>query len=105
MRRLELSDYEWRVIQPLLPNKPHGVARADDRRVLNGNLWRFRTGSPWRGIPERYGVLARPPEAGAALGRALARGGHDRVTSLHRTDTVDEARCWLRGPGWCLVYE
>ncbi len=55
MRRHELSDYEWRVIQPLLPNKPRGVPRVDDRRVLNGILWRFRTGSPWRDIPERYG--------------------------------------------------
>ncbi|PJR07286.1 IS5 family transposase, partial [Sinorhizobium meliloti] len=27
----------------------------DDRRVLNGILWRFRTGSPWAEIPERYG--------------------------------------------------
>ncbi len=55
MRRHELSDFEWSVIQPLLPNKPRGVARVDDRRVLNGILWRFRTGSPWRDIPERYG--------------------------------------------------
>jgi transposase len=39
----------------LLPNKPRGVPRVDDRRVLNGILWRFRTGAPWRDIPERYG--------------------------------------------------
>jgi transposase len=30
-------------------------AAVDDRRVLNGILWRFRTGAPWRDIPERYG--------------------------------------------------
>ena len=28
---------------------------VDDRKVLNGILWRFRTGSPWADIPERYG--------------------------------------------------
>lgn len=39
----------------LFPNKPRGVPRVDDRRVLNGILWRFRTGSPWAEIPERYG--------------------------------------------------
>ena len=33
-RRYELSDFEWSVIQPLLPNKPRGVPRADDRKVL-----------------------------------------------------------------------
>jgi len=54
-RRYELSDFEWSVITPLLPNKPRGVARADDRRVLNGIYWRLRTGSPWADIPERYG--------------------------------------------------
>ena len=54
-RRYELTDREWLIIEPLLPNKPRGVPRVDDRRVLNGILWRFRTGSPWAEIPERYG--------------------------------------------------
>jgi transposase len=35
MGRYDLTDFEWRVIKPLLPNKPRGVARVDDRRVLN----------------------------------------------------------------------
>ena len=48
MRRHELSDEEWAIIQPLLPNKPRGMPRVDDRRVLNGILWRFRTGAPCR---------------------------------------------------------
>ena len=55
MRRHELTDEEWAIIQPLLPNKPRGVPRVDDRRVINGILWRFRTGAPWRDVPERYG--------------------------------------------------
>jgi transposase len=50
-RRYECIDIEWAIIQPLLANKPRGVARIDDRRVLNGILWRFRTGSPWANIP------------------------------------------------------
>lgn len=55
MRRHELTDEEWAIIAPLLPNKVRGVARVDDRRVINGILWRFRTGAPWRDVPERYG--------------------------------------------------
>jgi transposase len=39
-RRYELSDHEWSILSPLLPNKPRGIARVDDRRVLNGILWR-----------------------------------------------------------------
>ena len=55
MARFDLSDAEWRIIEPLLPNKPRGVARVDDRRVLNGIFYILRTGSPWRDLPERYG--------------------------------------------------
>ena len=55
MSRFDLTDFEWRLIQPLLPNKPRGVARVDDRRVLNGIFWVLRTGSSWRDLPERYG--------------------------------------------------
>ncbi|WP_170219033.1 IS5 family transposase [Xanthobacter autotrophicus] len=55
MRRHELTDEEWAIIAPLLPNKVRGVARVDDRRVINGILRRFRTGAPWRDVPERYG--------------------------------------------------
>ena len=55
MARFDLSDAEWSIIAPLLPNKPRGVPRTDDRRVLNGIFYILRTGSPWRDLPERYG--------------------------------------------------
>ena len=55
MARFELSDAEWALIKPLLPNKPRGVARVSDRRVLNGIFYVLRTGTPWRDLPERYG--------------------------------------------------
>jgi transposase len=51
MSRFDLSDFEWWVFEPLLPNKPRGVARVDDRRVLNGILYRLRTGCTWRDLP------------------------------------------------------
>ena len=43
------------IIEPLLLNKPRGVARVDDRWVLNSILWRLRTGCPWAEVPECYG--------------------------------------------------
>ena len=55
MARYDLSEAEWRLIAPLLPDKPRGVARVDDRRVVNGIFYVLRTGSPWRDLPERYG--------------------------------------------------
>ena len=53
--RYDLTDAEWKIIEPLLPQKSRGVERVDDRRVLNGIFWRLRSGSPWAEIPERYG--------------------------------------------------
>ena len=55
MARYDLTDVEWNIIEPLLPNKPRGVPRVDDRRVLNGIFWRLRTGAPWADVPQRYG--------------------------------------------------
>jgi Putative transposase of IS4/5 family (DUF4096) len=44
--RYELTDYEWTAIRPMLPNKPRGVPRLDDRRILNGIFWVLRSGAP-----------------------------------------------------------
>ena len=56
--RYELTDYEWAAIKPFLPNKPRGVPRVNDRRVLNGIFWVMRSGAPWRDLPETYGPRA-----------------------------------------------
>ena len=53
--RYELSDYEWAAIKPMLPNKPRGVPRVNDRRVLNGIFWVLRSGAPWRDLPDNFG--------------------------------------------------
>jgi len=43
MRRYEMSDFEWVVIEPHLPNKVRGVARVgqDNSKVLNGHTVAF----------------------------------------------------------------
>ena len=53
--RYQLSDCEWNVIRPMLPNKARGIPRVDDRRILNGIFWVLRSGAPWRDLPESYG--------------------------------------------------
>jgi len=52
--RFDLTDEEWALLEPLLPQQRKS-ARADDRRVLNGIFYVLRTGMPWRDLPERYG--------------------------------------------------
>ena len=56
VRRGELTDRAWEQIAPLLPeNGGRGKQWKDHRQVVNGILWKLRTGSPWRDLPERYG--------------------------------------------------
>ncbi|WP_203183585.1 transposase [Streptomyces pratensis] len=58
IRRHELSEAEWEFVRPLLPESLRGRKRLDDRRVLNGIVWKFRTGTAWRDVPDRYGPWA-----------------------------------------------
>ena len=54
--RGEVTDAAWSVLEPLLPrNGRRGEQWRDHRQVLNGILWKLRTGAPWRDLPERYG--------------------------------------------------
>jgi transposase len=65
--RYELNVYEWRVIKPMLPCKPSGVPRVDDRRVLNGIFWVLRSAAPWRDLPKSYGPLQLATIASSAV--------------------------------------
>jgi transposase len=94
MSRYDLTDFEWRVIEPLLPNKPRGVPRVDDRRVLNGIFWVLRSGAPWRDPPERYGPrttcfnrLVRWRKAGVwdRLMNAITAAHHDDIQMIDST--------------------
>ena len=56
MRRYELTDEQWALIEPLLPpQQGHGRPFRDHRLMLNAWFWVLNTGSPWRDLPERFG--------------------------------------------------
>jgi transposase len=50
-----LSDGQWVRLAPLLPNKPRGVARVDDRRVISGIIHVLKSGGRWADAPLCYG--------------------------------------------------
>jgi hypothetical protein len=93
--RYELSDCEWGVIKPMLPNKPRGIPRVDDRRVLNGIFWVLRSGAPWRdGRSDLYDLDRRPSPAPPELpGPPRGQGGTGRqagVAEPQRKLTMDD---------------
>ncbi|WP_079079449.1 transposase [Streptomyces sp. DSM 15324] len=54
IRRHELSDREGELLAPLTPRADTGGARVGDRQVVNGMVYKIRTGISWRDLPERY---------------------------------------------------
>jgi transposase len=55
--RYELTEAEFARIAPLLPSvvPQRGGRWREHRQVINGIVFRVRTGVPWRDVPERYG--------------------------------------------------
>src|SRR3984957_2939606 len=58
MRRYALSDDQFARIEALLPGRPGSVGRNSDvgnRLFVEAVIWKFRSGAPWRDLPERFG--------------------------------------------------
>lgn len=56
-RRVVLTDAQWERIAPLLPSdvgKP-GRRFRDHRQVVEGVVYRYRTGVAWRDLPAEFG--------------------------------------------------
>ncbi|MEM9429238.1 MAG: IS5 family transposase [Pseudomonadota bacterium] len=50
-----LTKAQFACLEPLLPNKPRGVPRVDDRRVISGIVHVIRNGLMWKDAPPVYG--------------------------------------------------
>lgn len=56
MSRDVISDEVWAAIGSLFPRaRATGRPPVDRRMVVEATAWRFRTGAPWRDVPERFG--------------------------------------------------
>lgn len=53
--RGDLTNGEWERIRKYLPISPIGRLPRNLRKQIDGVNWRYRTGSQWREVPERYG--------------------------------------------------
>ncbi len=56
MRRYELTDEQWALIEDLFPpERGNGRPWRDHRTMVDAMMWILNTGSPWRDLPERFG--------------------------------------------------
>ena len=58
MKRYGLRDDQFARIENLLPSRPRHVGRNSDRGnrlFVEAVIWKFRSGAPWRDLPERFG--------------------------------------------------
>jgi transposase len=98
-----VSDEAWAVIGSLFPPvKATGRPPVDRRRIVEATVWRYRTGAPWRDLPERFGNWNLPSSSNLAI----AASTPSRVTSLSVTVCTyflclvgrDGARPWKSSP-------
>lgn len=99
MKRHEVTDQQWGVIQAILPKRTVKTGRppSDSRLMLNGILWILRTGSPWRDLPERFGPWQTVYDHFA---KWRAWGAYDRILeALHIRLDADGTIDWDL---WCI---
>jgi transposase len=92
MRRYELSDQQWAVLEPLFPPTHSGQVGHpfhEHRPIVNGILWILHTGAAWRDLPERYGPFQTVHDR---LSRWRADGTWNRIVEvlLRRLDRQDK---------------
>lgn len=58
LRDAQISDELWAIVEPLMPRDAGRPGRPwnDHRTTLEGIIWRFRTGAPWRDLPGEFGA-------------------------------------------------
>ena len=103
-----LSEEQMARLRPLLPNKPRGVPRVDDRRVISGIVHVLKSGCRWCDVPAVYGPektlynrFVRWAEKGVwlAVFEALAASGGPPAEVLLDSTHAKAHRCAAGGKG------
>lgn len=97
MRRHELSDEEWALVEPLLPKQRRGGKWNDHRTMLNAMMWILRTGAPWRDLPERFGTWQSVYDR---FNRWRKDGTFDRIARALRVRLDKEGK--IDWDLWCI---
>ncbi|MFJ3635510.1 IS5 family transposase [Streptomyces sp. NPDC090112] len=115
---MSLTDAQWARIEPLLPERTpkRGGRWRDHRQVIDAIAFKYRTGTPWMDLPERFGSWKGAPNRlrmwaadgtwekvfTALLAQADAEGDLDWVVAVDSTIVrahQHAAGARQRGPG------
>ena len=89
MERFGLRNDQWERIKDILPGREgHVGGTAEDNRLfVEAVLYRFRTGCPWRDLPERFGHWKSVHQR---FSRWAKSGVFDRIFKLLASDHDNE---------------
>jgi transposase len=82
LARFDLTDVEWELIRPLLPNKPRGGARVDDRYGPSTTVYnrfnRWAKAGVWVRVFEE--LAARSPDSMQFIDSSIIRAHQHAAT-------------------------
>ena len=89
MKRYAIRDDQWDKVKDLLPGSSGwvGGTAADNRLFVDAVLYRYRSGIPWRDLPERFGSWKNVHRRHK---RWAESGVWERVFKLLSVDTDNE---------------
>ena len=99
MRRYGLRDDQFVRIEHLLPGRPGYVGRNSElgnRLFVEAVIWKFRSGAPWRDLPERFGAWKTGPVATCVGIDWRVFGRHEAIRSCGE---VNDLIVWFLGEG------
>jgi transposase len=93
LRRHDLTDAQWAVLESLMPAQPRqGHRWHDHRMIIDGVFHRTRTGTAWRDLPERFGPWQTVYNRHR---RSSGDGTWEQILAALQTDCdQDEAAAW-----------
>jgi transposase len=89
MERFGLGNDQWELIKDVLPGREEhvGGTAEDNRLFVEAVLYRFRTGCPWRDLPERFSYWKSVHQR---FSRCAKSGVFDRIFKLLASDHDNE---------------
>jgi transposase len=98
----DLSDEEWWILEPLIPEaKPGGRPRAHKtRELLDAIFYTVRGGCAWRLLPHEFPTAGRPSTTTSVSGASMAPGSESTASCVSASARWRVAKKPPARPSW-----